>query len=306
MKKKIVLIITLILVAAFFSGCCFTHEWKEATCTEPKTCSKCNKTEGEPLGHEWKEATCTEPKTCARCGAVEGEALGHTASNEWKIIKEAKYKVPGLREKKCTVCGESVKEEEYTVSPYLLVARTFPEHIPDIKKMTDEQVDFLAQYSDGHEECSYDEAYEQLLFKENDVPKEIIRIVKNLRDKSLNALDDWSLENISIMKEDGVAGVVYNLYEYDIDTKFYFTFVFNTKTKEYSGMRFSGQTNGWSSSDLIAYYAVIISCVDEKIDDAELALAIIGNAYNKDYLYGDWVYKITIEDDVDFTIIPNF
>ena len=40
------------------------HEWTEATCTTPKTCSICGVTEGEALGHDWKDATCTEPKTC--------------------------------------------------------------------------------------------------------------------------------------------------------------------------------------------------------------------------------------------------
>ena len=53
------------------------HEWKDATCTEPKTCTVCGQTEGEPAGHEWKDATCTEPKTCSKCGLTEGEAAGH-------------------------------------------------------------------------------------------------------------------------------------------------------------------------------------------------------------------------------------
>ncbi len=37
------------------------------------------------LDHDWKEATCTEPKTCKRdgCGATEGSALGHSFSTEW-------------------------------------------------------------------------------------------------------------------------------------------------------------------------------------------------------------------------------
>lgn len=39
-----------------------SHEWKEATCAEPKTCAKCGETEGEALGHTWVEATCEEPK----------------------------------------------------------------------------------------------------------------------------------------------------------------------------------------------------------------------------------------------------
>ena len=30
--------------------------------------------------HEWKEATCLEPKTCGSCGETEGTALGHGAT----------------------------------------------------------------------------------------------------------------------------------------------------------------------------------------------------------------------------------
>ena len=56
------------------------HDWKDATCTEPKHCSRCAATEGEALGHDWQGATCTEPKHCSRCAATEGEALGH----DWK------------------------------------------------------------------------------------------------------------------------------------------------------------------------------------------------------------------------------
>ena len=53
------------------------HDWKDATCTDPKTCSRCGATDGAALGHSWKDATCTAPKTCDRCGATDGSALGH-------------------------------------------------------------------------------------------------------------------------------------------------------------------------------------------------------------------------------------
>ena len=56
--------------------CTCAHKWKEATCTEPKTCVYCGMTEGEPLGHDWKAATINYPKTCVRCGKTEGEAYG--------------------------------------------------------------------------------------------------------------------------------------------------------------------------------------------------------------------------------------
>lgn len=51
------------------------HKWVEATCTTPKTCSECEKTEGEALGHNWIDATYEAPKTCDRCGLTEGEPL---------------------------------------------------------------------------------------------------------------------------------------------------------------------------------------------------------------------------------------
>ena len=51
------------------------HEWVDATCTAPKTSSRCGATEGEALGHDWKDATTEAPKTCSRCGATEGEKL---------------------------------------------------------------------------------------------------------------------------------------------------------------------------------------------------------------------------------------
>ncbi len=77
------------------TGCCMKHEWKEAVCAEPKTCTKCRKTDGEALGHTWVEATYAEPKTCSVCGETEGEPSAHT----WveATCAEAKH---------CSICGE--------------------------------------------------------------------------------------------------------------------------------------------------------------------------------------------------------
>lgn len=49
------------------------HEWVDATCKEPKHCSKCGETEGTTLDHVWAEATFAAPKTCTLCGETEGE-----------------------------------------------------------------------------------------------------------------------------------------------------------------------------------------------------------------------------------------
>ena len=93
--RKIPFIIIL-ACAVLLIGCGHEHQWIDATCTEPRTCSECGKTEGEALGHEWIEATCTEAKHCSRCGETEGEPLEH----EWEdaTCTEARY---------CKVCGRT-------------------------------------------------------------------------------------------------------------------------------------------------------------------------------------------------------
>ncbi len=74
-------------------GSALGHNWKDATCTAPKTCSVCNLTEGKALNHNFSVATCTEAKKCS-CGATEGSALGH----KWK---DATCTSP----KTCSVCN---------------------------------------------------------------------------------------------------------------------------------------------------------------------------------------------------------
>lgn len=117
--------IGILTVCFMLTGCCMSHEWQEATCLEPKTCTKCGKTEGEVLGHTWVEATCAEPKHCSTCGETEGNALGHTwieatcaeprhcstcgeteGSTLEHTLTEANYQQPAT----CTVCGETVGE----------------------------------------------------------------------------------------------------------------------------------------------------------------------------------------------------
>ena len=73
-----------------------THNWNDATCTKPKTCSVCGETSGSALGHKWNAATCTEPKTCKVCGTKYGSALGHS----WNDATCTKPKT-------CTTCGET-------------------------------------------------------------------------------------------------------------------------------------------------------------------------------------------------------
>lgn len=112
--KRFIAVILAVLMAVMLSGCCLKHDMQPATCTQPSTCSKCGKTEGEPLGHTpvddpAKEPTCTETgltagSHCSVCGEVfeaqkEIPALGH----DWV---EATFSKPQT----CRVCGATGEE----------------------------------------------------------------------------------------------------------------------------------------------------------------------------------------------------
>ena len=64
MKKNVFVFALAVALLLTLAGCGCDHEWYAATCTSPKTCSLCGKTEGEPLPHTWLDATCTAAKTC--------------------------------------------------------------------------------------------------------------------------------------------------------------------------------------------------------------------------------------------------
>ena len=133
MKKVLSLIAILCMAVLFVVGCDLIpkpnkpceHNWTEATCTEPKTCSECGETDGEAKGHTeetiaGKAATCTEAgvtdgKKCTVCGETTVEqtaiaALGHT--EETVAGKAATCTEAGKTDgKKCTVCGVTTVEQ---------------------------------------------------------------------------------------------------------------------------------------------------------------------------------------------------
>ena len=78
MNKKLFVLLLAVCCVAMLTGCFCEHEWKDATCVDPSTCAKCEKTEGEALGHVWMAATCETPKTCEVCGTPDGEPKGHS------------------------------------------------------------------------------------------------------------------------------------------------------------------------------------------------------------------------------------
>lgn len=169
--KRVSIVLLGILLCVLLAGCKCEHEWAEATCTEPKTCTKCKETEGEPLGHNWKAATCEEPEICTRCGETRGNAKGHTwkdatctapktcsvcGKTEGKALGhtpgEAENDEPDYisgtfwRKTKCTVCGETIDNELrsllsfYENGKFILSADEFTERLgklyPYIKDCT--------------------------------------------------------------------------------------------------------------------------------------------------------------------------
>ena len=135
MKKVLSLIAILCLALVFCVGCDLfpqpttnapcEHDWTDATCVAPKTCSECGETEGEALGHNAIEVfgqapTCTEPGQtnfvyCDVCDKNLSEAkeiapLGHT--EETVAGKAPTCTEAGLTDgKKCSVCGETTVEQ---------------------------------------------------------------------------------------------------------------------------------------------------------------------------------------------------
>ena len=125
--KAIKLCFLSVAFSILICGCGHKHVFKEATCTEPKTCLECGATEGEALGHTWIEADCLNPKTCSACGLTEGEALGHALEM-------------GI----CPNCGEIVGEEYYTeISHYVTNIKLYAD---SMTKLINE-ADFSSIYS---------------------------------------------------------------------------------------------------------------------------------------------------------------
>lgn len=106
------LIIALLAAAAAFV--LKVHIWQAATCTAPKTCRICRRTQGEPLPHTWV-GECLTPGTCAVCGAVQEEAPGH----RWR-------RADCLSTGTCTVCG--AEEEEAPGHDWAPADCESPEH----------------------------------------------------------------------------------------------------------------------------------------------------------------------------------
>lgn len=98
------------------------HSWSDATCTQPKTCTECEATEGEALGHDYvvsseNDATCTQSAyvsyVCTRCDDAYDEetgeaALGHDPG-DWSFDSTTQKMV-----RRCTRCSAICESQDIT------------------------------------------------------------------------------------------------------------------------------------------------------------------------------------------------
>ncbi len=89
---------------------------KDATCTKEGTktyiCTRCGHHHYEKIpakGHKWKDATCTAPKTCTRCKLTSGSALGHKY-DKGEVTKGATNTYTGVKTYTCSRCGHKHNE----------------------------------------------------------------------------------------------------------------------------------------------------------------------------------------------------
>ena len=110
-----------LILKASWKDC--NHAWNNgtvttaATCTSTGvktfTCSVCKETKTEDIpasGHQWEDATCTAPKTCSVCKITEGEAKGHTW-DEGAVTTAATCTSTGVKTFTCSVCKETKTED---------------------------------------------------------------------------------------------------------------------------------------------------------------------------------------------------
>lgn len=86
------------------------HVWNQPNCTYPKTCSRCQGTQGDPNpeAHVWNEANCVSPKTCVHCKKTEGES--NPDNHWWSDTADQGYMI-------CKRCGKVTGDASKSEAP---------------------------------------------------------------------------------------------------------------------------------------------------------------------------------------------
>ena len=78
------------------------HDWADATCEEPETCTRCEETRGETLGHDYEDGECT------RCGEADPDYHEHAYE---AVVTDPDCVTEGYTTYTCTICGESYVDD---------------------------------------------------------------------------------------------------------------------------------------------------------------------------------------------------
>ena len=133
MKNALIIVVSAILLFSL-SGCGCNHQWQNASCTSPVTCSSCGEKAGTPIGHYWTDPSCVQGKTCIICNTTEGTPTGHT----WI---EATCTAP----KTCSICqlseGDPVEHDWQTSN------KKYPKVCSECKVIKDQTTSNTSQNS---------------------------------------------------------------------------------------------------------------------------------------------------------------
>lgn len=90
------------------------HDWLAATCTAPKTCSRCGITQGEMLPHTGGKATCIDLAICEVCGNEYGNLDPNTHPDDaTDVWNEEEWHDNAGHHSKWSCCGKPKYPYEY-------------------------------------------------------------------------------------------------------------------------------------------------------------------------------------------------
>ena len=136
-----------------------SHTYLDATCTAPKTCSKCGVTVGTAAGHSWQDATCTDPKTCSACGEEEGTAKGHAYTD-------------GV----CGVCG-GVQENYKPLESGVWTCKQVVDGMLYDMRLSFKDESFSVGYGDNIHHPNFDPEFRDQMLQEHEQTGDVLDIV---------------------------------------------------------------------------------------------------------------------------------
>ena len=125
-----------------------SHDWQDATCTEPQVCANCGEVQGSALGHDWALATRTAPKTCLTCGATEGAPI---PAPDISVGNQVQYVSDVYAEIENMLYADQLRREEVRTEVYY-----YYDSYGDIRMVvTAKGNDGLGEYSDQYRRYYY-------------------------------------------------------------------------------------------------------------------------------------------------------